>query len=74
LDRGEPRPSPAHWPAEPEIPQPEEFDENINDMFMDDNDINEDDINQPNDINNDANDDTNEVQAEEGPAQPRYFL
>ncbi|VDK41069.1 unnamed protein product [Anisakis simplex] len=75
LDRGEPRPSPDHRPAEPEMPQPEEI---INDMFMDDNDINDEPINNDdiNLINNDINinDDANEIQAEEGPAQPRYFL
>ncbi|VDK48740.1 unnamed protein product [Anisakis simplex] len=76
LDRRGPNPSPGpqeERPAEP-LPQPEE-------PFMgifyggeeDEEELTDNDANQPQ-PNDNTNDETNPTQAEEGPAQPRYFL
>ncbi|VDK28478.1 unnamed protein product [Anisakis simplex] len=74
LERRGPTPSsgPQNRPAEPQ-PQPEEF-MGIFYGGEDDNDeLTDNDANQIQ-INDNNNDDTNTTQAEEGPAQPRYFL
>ncbi|VDK23690.1 unnamed protein product [Anisakis simplex] len=72
LDRREPTPSPGPQPTEPQ-PQPED---EFMGIFYGGEELtdNEDDNNNQQVTNDNTDNNTNTTQAEEGPAQPRYFL